>query len=186
MTPLRSALSWHLGQNAIHLAAQVDVFVEQGRHNLGRGPVHESLRACRRPCLVPSRSPVIGEGRNVARATLSAGRGLYPYVRGQRLGRLHEFVPSEAQSQQATFPWTSMIRCAFSSSFSRRVFSRSSLRTFPSSGFRSLGFRPRLFTALSATQHRLAPCRQVRGRDDADTRPRSRRSSPRPPVPAMT
>ena len=51
MTPLRSALSnWHLGgQNAIHrtFAAQVDVFVEQGRHNLGRGPVHESLRTQR-------------------------------------------------------------------------------------------------------------------------------------------
>ncbi len=27
--------------------AQVDVFVEQGRHNLGRGPVHESLRTQR-------------------------------------------------------------------------------------------------------------------------------------------
>ena len=51
-----------------------------------------------------------------------------------------------------------MIRRAFSSSFSRRVFSRSSLRTFPSSrrtgtGFRSLGFRPRLFD--SALSHPL-------------------------------
>ena len=99
-------------------------------------------------------------------------RGLYPYVRGQRLGRLHEFVPSSRlnPSSPATFPWTSMIRRALSSSFSRRVFSRSSLRTFPSSGFRSLGFRPRLFdSALShPLRYRLAPCRQ----DATSTSPR--------------
>ena len=36
-------------------------------------------------------------------------RGLYPYVRGQRLGRFHEFVPSSRlnPSSPATFPWTS-------------------------------------------------------------------------------
>ena len=49
---------------------------------------------------------------------------------GQFLGRLHECVPSSRlnPSSPATFPWTSMIRCALWSSFSRRVFSRSNLR----------------------------------------------------------
>ena len=108
MTPLRSALSnWHLGgQNTIHrtFAAQVDVFVEQGRHNLGRGPIHESLRTQRVEDLV---SFLLAQGTGWGRAgllmpgrwpptTIERGsgdperiaRGLYPYVRGQRLGRL--------------------------------------------------------------------------------------------------
>ena len=71
MTPLRSALSnWHLGgQNAIHrtFAAQVDVFVEQGRHNLGRGPVHESLRTQRVEDLV---SFLLAQGTGWGRAGL--------------------------------------------------------------------------------------------------------------------
>lgn len=70
--------------------------------------------------------------------------GLHPYLRGQFLGLHQEFVPSSRPnpSSPATLPWTSMIRCAFLSSFSRLTFSRSSLRTFSSSGFRSLGSRP--------------------------------------------
>ena len=71
MTPLRSALSnWHLGgQNAIHrtFAAQVDVFVEQGRHNLGRGAVHESLQTQRVEDLV---SFLLAQGTGWGRAGL--------------------------------------------------------------------------------------------------------------------
>ena len=71
MTPLRSALSnWHLGgQNAIHrtFAAQVDVFVEQGRHNLGGRPVHESLRTQRVEDLV---SFLLAQGTGWGRAWL--------------------------------------------------------------------------------------------------------------------
>ena len=200
MTPLRSALSnWHLGgQNAIHrtFAAQVDVFVEQGRHNLGRGPVHESLRTQRVEDLV---SFLLAQGTGWGRAgllmpgrwpptTIERGsgdperiaRGLYPYVRGQRLGRLHEFVPSSRlnPSSPATFPWTSRIRRAFSSSFSRRVFSRSSLRTFPSSGFRSLGFRPRLFDSALSDPLRTALRHVVRCDEYKPSRRRSRPTSP--------
>ena len=99
MTPLRSALSnWHLGgQNAIHrtFAAQVDVFVEQRRHNLGRGPVHESLRTQRVEDLV---SFLLAQGTGWGRVGLlmpgrwppptiergsgdpeRSARGLYPY-----------------------------------------------------------------------------------------------------------
>ena len=147
MGALRPAfLNRHLGgQNTIHraFAAQVDLFVEQRGHHLGRGPVHESLRTQRVEDLV---SFLLAQGTGWGRAgllmpgrwpptTIERGsgdperiaRGLYPYVRGQRLGRLHEFVPSSRlnPSSPATFPWTSMIRRALSSSFSRRVFSRS-------------------------------------------------------------
>ena len=112
MTPLRSALSnWHLGgQNAIRrtFAAQVDVFVEQGRHNLGRGPVHESLRTQRVEDLV---SFLLAQGTGWGRAgllmpgrwpptTIERGsgdperiaRGLHPYVRGQRVLWLQFFT----------------------------------------------------------------------------------------------
>ena len=109
-----------------------------------------------------------------------SARGLYPYVRGQRLGRLHEFVPSSRlnPSSPATFPWTSMIRRALSSSFSRRVFSRSSLRTFPSSGFRSLGFRPRLFDSALSHPLRTALRHVVRCDEFKPSRLRSRPTSP--------
>ena len=87
----------------------------------------------------------------------------------------HAVVPSSRlnPSSPATFPWTSMIRRAFSSSFSRRVFSRSSLRTFPSSGFRSLGFRPRLFDSALSDPLRTALRHVVR----CDEYKPSRRSS---------
>ena len=176
--------------------AQVDVFVEQGRHNLGRGPIHESLRTQRVEDLV---SFLLAQGTGWGQAgllmpgrwpptTIERGsgdperiaRGLYPYVRGQRLGRLHEFVPSSRlnPSSPATFPWTSMIRRAFSSSFSRRVFSRSSLRTFPSSGFRSLGFRPRLFDSALSDPLRTALRHVVRCDEYKPSRRRSRPTSP--------
>ena len=73
-------------------------------------------------------------------------RRFYTDVLSQLIGRLQEFVPSSRliPSSPATFPCTSMIRCAFLSSFSSRAFRRSSLRTFSSSGFRS-GLRPRFF-----------------------------------------
>ena len=73
-------------------------------------------------------------------------RWFYTDVLSQLIGRLQEFVPSSRliPSSPATFPCTSMIRCAFLSSFSSRAFRRSSLRTFSSSGFRS-GLRPRFF-----------------------------------------
>ena len=66
-------------------------------------------------------------------------RRFYTDVLSQLIGRLQEFVPSSRliPSSPATFPCTSMIRCAFLSSFSSRAFRRSSLRTFSSSGFRS-------------------------------------------------
>ena len=62
----------------------------------------------------------------------------------------------------------------------RRVFSRSSLRTFPSSGFRSLGFRPRLFdSALSAEDPLRTALRHVVRCDEY--KPSRRRSRPTSP-----
>ena len=106
--------------------------------------------------------------------------GLHPYVLGQLLGRLQEFVPSSRlnPSSPATFPWTSMIRCALWSSFSRRVFLRSSLRTFPSSRFRSLGFRPRLFDSALTDPLRTALRHVVRCDEYKPSRRRSHPTSP--------
>ena len=92
-------------------------------------------------------------------------RRFYTDVLSQLIGRLQEFVPSSRliPSSPATFPCTSMIRCAFLSSFSSRAFRRSSLRTFSSSGFRS-GLRPRFFDRAFSDPlcAALMPRRQVR------------------------
>ena len=90
------------------------------------------------------------------------------------LSRRRGLIPSSP----ATFPCTSMIRRALSSSFSRRVFSRSSLRTFPSSGFRSLGFRPRLFDSALSHPLRTALRHVVRCDEYKPSRRRSRPTSP--------
>ena len=66
----------------------------------------------------------------------------------------------------------------YPSSFSRRVFSRSSLRTFPSSGFRSLGFRPRLFDSALSHPLRTALRHVVRCDEYKPSRRRSRPTSP--------
>ena len=143
------------------------------------GPRTAPNTACRRPRLVPSRSMPgrasggaavarlmgLDERYNVDRETSRAAHaGFTPTCLASSSACLQEFVPSSRliPSSPATFPCTSMIRCAFLSSFSSRAFRRSSLRTFSSSGFRS-GLRPRFFDrAFSDPMRRLAPRRQVR------------------------
>ena len=91
-------------QNAIHrtFAAQVDALVEQGRHHLGWGSVHEPrgtqgvvylvlflLAQCpgrrRAGLLMPGRWPETTVERGSGDRQRIA-RGLHPYVRGQLLG----------------------------------------------------------------------------------------------------
>ena len=107
--------------------------------------------------------------------TTSIGR-----PRGPRTPVLHrrEFVPSSRliPSSPATFPCTSMIRCAFLSSFPSRAFRRSSLRTFSSSGFRS-GLRPRFFDRafsdpLCAALRHVVRCEALSPQDDPPRRAR--------------
>ena len=187
MGALRPAfLNRHLGgQNTIHraFAAQVDLFVEQRGHHARRvsGPrtvsEHSVSKTSPRSVSLNARA---GVGRGCCcpvdlgserRCTTSFGRPprcrarrFYTDVLSQLIGRLQEFVPSSRliPSSPATFPCTSMIRCAFLSSFSGRAFRRSSLRTFSSSGFRS-GLRPRFFDRAFRTRY-APPCarRQVR------------------------
>ena len=76
---------------------------------------------------------------------------------------------------RATFPCTSMIRCAFLSSSSSRALRRSNLRTFSSSGLRS-GLRPRFFDSAVSDPFRAA-LRHV-ARLDTPSRRRMRPTSP--------
>ena len=126
-------------------------------------PVHEPLRAqdvedlvlflltqspggSRAGLLMPGHGPQATVERG-STDTERIARGLDPYLARQLCGCLHEFVPSSRlnPSSPATFPCTSMIRCALWSSFSRRATSRSSLCTLPCSGLRSIALRPRFF-----------------------------------------
>ena len=95
-----------------------------------------------------------------------SARGLHPYVLGQLLGRLHEFVPSSRlnPSSPATFPWTSMIRCAFlefllQASVLALQLAHFPLQRIPFARLSTSSLRQR---SQPPTPHRLAPCRQVR------------------------
>ena len=70
-----------------------------------------------------------------------------------------------------------MIRCALWSSFSRRVFSRSNLRTFSSRGFRSR-LRPRFLDSAFRDPLRAALRHVVRCDEYKPSRRRSRPTSP--------
>jgi hypothetical protein len=100
-------------------------------------------------------------------------------VRGQLSGRLHEFGPSSKliPNSSATFPCTSMIRCAFLSSFSSRAFCRSSLRTVSSSGLCS-DLRPRFFDSAFSDPSRTALRHVVRLDEYRPSRRRMRPTSP--------
>ena len=102
---------------------------------------------------------------SIGRPRRGRARRFYTDVLSQLIGRLQEFVPSSRliPSSPATFPCTSMIRCAFLSSFSSRAFRRSSLRTFSS---RRISLRLAAAFLRQGLQRpamrRLAPRRQVR------------------------
>ena len=168
MGALRPAfLNRHLGgQNAIHraFAAQVDLFVEAWPPpRRVSGPRTAPNTACRRPRLVPSRSMPgrASGGAAVARlmglddGTTSIGRPRGPRthtdVLSQLIGRLQEFVPSSRliPSSPATFPCTSMIRCAF-------LLTRAAFRDLLSFGLGRVSS-----TGPSATRY-APPCATVR------------------------
>ena len=108
------------------------------------------------------------DGRTWLAATLSAAHaGFYPYVLGQLLGCLHEFVPSSRlnSSSPATFPWTSMIRCALSELLLEASIlgAPACVPSPPTDSARSAS-RPRFLDSAfkPPAMRRLAPCRQVR------------------------
>ena len=144
------------------------------------GPRTAPNTACRRPRLVPSRSMPgrASGGAAVARSmglddgTTSIGRprgprhaGFTPTCLASSSAAFKSFVPSSRliPSSPATFPCTSMIRCAFLSSSSSRAFRRSSLRTFSSQRISLRLAAAFLRQGLQRpAMRRLAPRRQVR------------------------
>ena len=93
-------------------------------------------------------------------------RGLYAYVRGQRLGRLHEFRPVlEAQSQQPcnfsldVDDQARLLEFLLQASVLALQLAHFPLQRIPFTRLSTSSLRQR---SQPPTPHRLAPCRQVR------------------------